>query len=131
MLSEITEDVLEKTTNRREFLYRIGKELIYPLKQTRVASPAYFSFTHKLKRDIAASMLEAFYPTERSTTSESVISEVQLRIVYKMVLKRRCYICPCSKDRKYRSTCHLCKLNICTTHSTHYFVCISCLEDTC
>ena len=63
-------------------------------------------------------MLEAFYPIERSTTSENVISEVQLRIVNKMVIKRRCYICPRSKDRKYRTTCHLCKVNNCTTNST-------------
>ena len=125
------EDVLVKTKDRREFLYRLGKELIYPLIQTRVASPAYSSFTHKLKRDIAVSMLEASYPIERSTTSENVINEVQPLIVDKMVFKRRCYICPRSKDRKYRTTCHLCKLNICTAHSTRYFVCNYCLEDTC
>ena len=47
----------------------------------------------------------------------------------KAINKRRCYLCPRLKDRKFVSVCHLCQLNICPKHSTHYYICSNCIED--
>ena len=43
--------------------------------------------------------------------------------------KKRCYLCPRTKDRKVTSTCYYCEFIICVVHSDQYFVCDSCKNE--
>ncbi|CAK9829576.1 hypothetical protein ANTRET_LOCUS6887 [Anthophora retusa] len=43
--------------------------------------------------------------------------------------KVRCFLCPCSKDRKHPTTCDKCKKGTCNQHSTTKNICSSCNND--
>ncbi|KAL4122425.1 hypothetical protein QTP88_014756 [Uroleucon formosanum] len=42
--------------------------------------------------------------------------------------RRRCYVCPSSKDTKYSNICSVCKKTVCKTHGVQVSKCANCMD---
>ena len=69
-------DTIVKSSNRREFLYNLGKELVAPLIEERKLSPQYKYFSESLKNIIHHSNI--FPPSTDSVTPLNPTSSVEL-----------------------------------------------------
>lgn len=127
-------NAIMKSKDRREFLYILGKELLSPLIQSPRSSCRYKFYTQSLKEcvdsqtsslPLGPTNVDAVPSTSAITTTDTIES---IPCLIRSV-KRRCFYCPRSQDRKVSSKCYYCDVCVCNQHSTQYFVCKRCSED--
>ena len=96
---------------RFRFLCALGEQLIKPNMLNRAQYP------NGLKA-----------PTVRAleALSVSIAPQKQARALDGPPQKKRCMVCPRSKDRKVRQQCKECKRNVCKEHSKTVLMCNDC-----
>ncbi|XP_066251428.1 piggyBac transposable element-derived protein 4-like [Euwallacea similis] len=98
--------------NRSDFMKELGMSLINEQLKLRFAIPS-------LSREL------------RLIISKALGTEMTLQDPPRQegrVVRRRCYLCPRSKDTKHSTVCSECHKAICKTHSLQQVICTSCKE---
>lgn len=101
----------DKKGSRRKYIKATAKELIQPYICKRLDS------TPRLTKEIQSIMCKVVGrdPTVLDEAGPSAPK-----------MKRRCYICPRSKDKKSTIVCKTCKKTICKPHSMSVIYCLPC-----
>ena len=148
-------DPIVRAKNRREFMYILGKQLIAPLINERKNASRFVFLPQYLKDNIESQYntsiepsastsidpiasndsehpsIEPIHHTEPTKSIEPVADNLNpsKKICTKKKIKKRCFLCQRSKDRKVNTTCYYCEVSICLDHSDQYYVCYSCRDD--
>lgn len=99
-----------KHQKRRLFLVDVSENLVLPHIQRRKANGLPRTIQHCVSEFVG----EEATPAKRARTETKANS------------RRRCYMCPKTKDRKQRQCCDECKQNICNEHSSSKVLCYNC-----
>lgn len=97
---------------RRKFGIIIGKELIIPHMKRRLLQ-------ERLPREIPQ-IIKRILGDNTVEATQEISSNPNKR--------RRCYVCPSSKDTKYSNICSVCKKTVCKTHGVQVSKCVNCMD---
>ncbi|KAF0695463.1 piggyBac transposable element-derived protein 4-like [Aphis craccivora] len=97
---------------RRKFGIIIGKELIIPHMKRRLLQ-------ERLPREIPQ-IIKRILGDNTVEATQEISSNLNKR--------RRCCVCPSSKDTKYSNICSVCKKTVCKTHGVQVSKCVNCMD---
>lgn len=116
--------IAKKTTERRQFLRKLGEELVLLMIEHRTANPQimrHFSTKIAIESILGHALTETVVVNPDPETSKDKTGRKKVT--------GSCHVCnalPIRRRRKTRKACTKCNQPVCDEHSTNHVQCVQC-----